>query len=113
MIAPLISRAGRLSQGLPGQERHEAHGTEQLALEVVSGPCDAQQILPSARADRNHEPPALVELCEQRIGHRARRRGDEDALERRLAEPALETVAVTQAHVVDAQLPQAVTARPD
>src|SRR4051812_45620880 len=65
---------------------------------------EANELLRTLGTDRNDEPPAFSELREQGVRHRQRRGRYQDAVERLLRLPALETVAVLEHHILYTEL---------
>src|SRR5262245_38626102 len=74
-----------------------------LALDPRGSPGDADQFLAARRTDGDDEAAVRGQLVDQCLRHLGGRRRDQDGIERRLARPALEPIAVAEADVAEAE----------
>ena len=83
--------------------RNKSHRLQLAALEAVLRAPHADQSLALAGTQGNDETRSGGKLLEQCLGYSVRRGGDDDAVVRGVLRPSRYTVAVPDAHVVNAQ----------
>src|SRR5690606_20483255 len=88
---------------LSRQQRHEADTAQILLAHTGTAAVDLLEALRPLWTDRDHQAPAGCQLADQGRRYRIGTGGDEDAVVRRIRQPAVDTVGVAEMHVAVAQ----------
>src|SRR5690606_5534437 len=84
-------------------QRHEAHGVQQMPGKTVFLTNDQHQLLNLTHPDRYHQTPAWRQLIEQSLRHVRCSRAGDDAVVRRQCRPASPAIATAKDHIAQLQ----------